>query len=81
MSNTTTQETGKTLLHDIDKLKRNAAQVVQDAREHANAHVDETKQRVTDTIESVRENLVTHPLSLLGIGFAVGLLLGLRIRS
>jgi len=79
MENHATTKTRETLLHDVDKLKRTAAQVAQDVRDHATAHVDETKQRVTDTFETVRENLVTHPLSLLGIGFVVGLFFGLRI--
>jgi ElaB/YqjD/DUF883 family membrane-anchored ribosome-binding protein len=80
MENHTTSKTRQTLLHDVDKLKRNAVQVAQDVREHAAAHVDETKQRVNDTFLTLQENLTTHPLALLGIGFAVGLLLGLRVR-
>jgi ElaB/YqjD/DUF883 family membrane-anchored ribosome-binding protein len=80
MENHTTSKTRQTLLHDVDKLKRNAVQIAEDVRDHATAHIDETKQRVTDTIQTVRENLTTHPLSLLGIGFAVGLLWGLRVR-
>jgi ElaB/YqjD/DUF883 family membrane-anchored ribosome-binding protein len=80
MENHTTSKTREALLHDVDKLKRNAVQVAQDVRDHATAHVDETKQRVTDTILTVRETLTTHPLSLLGIGFVMGLFFGLRFR-
>jgi len=81
MPTNSTRSTRETLFKDVDKLKRNAVQVAQDVRDHATAHVDETKQRFTDTIESARENLVTHPFTLLGIGFAVGVLVGLRLRS
>jgi len=80
MENHTTSDTRAALLKDVDKLKRNAVQVAQDVREHATAHVDETKQRVSDTVQSLRDNLTEQPLTLLGIGFAVGLLVGLRLR-
>jgi ElaB/YqjD/DUF883 family membrane-anchored ribosome-binding protein len=80
METSTTSKTRQTLIHDVDKLKRNAVQVAQDVRDHATAHVDETKQRVSDTILTVRENLVSHPLTLLGVGFVFGLLLGFQLR-
>jgi len=80
MENSTTSKTHDILLKDVNKLKRDAVQVAEDVRDHATAHVDETKQRVTDTIQTVRENLATNPLALLGIGFAAGLLLGFRFR-
>jgi hypothetical protein len=80
MENHTTSQTRDALLQDVGKLKRNAAQVAQDVKDHAAAHVDETKQRVTDTVLTIRESLTTHPLSLLAVGFVVGLLLGFRLR-
>ena len=46
MENNTTTKTRETLLHDVDKLKRSAVQVAQDARKHAAAQVNETKERV-----------------------------------
>ncbi len=73
-------QTRETLIQDVDKLKRDAVQVAQDVRSHASAHVDETKQRVTDTYLTIRENLTTHPLALLGFGFALGLIFGFRFR-
>jgi len=79
MENHTTK-TREALLQDVAALKRNAAQVAQDVREHASAHVDQTKQRVTDTILTVRESAVSHPFSLLGIGFVFGFIVGLRLR-
>jgi len=80
MENPTTSKTRETLLRDVGKLQRNAVQVAQDVRDHATARVDETKQRVTDTILSARENLTTHPFTIFGIGFAVGLFFGFRFR-
>jgi ElaB/YqjD/DUF883 family membrane-anchored ribosome-binding protein len=80
MENHTTSKTREALLKDVDKLKQNAVQVVQDVRNHANAHVDATKQRVTDVVTATRENFLAHPMSLVGVGFAFGLLLGLKLR-
>jgi ElaB/YqjD/DUF883 family membrane-anchored ribosome-binding protein len=77
---TSTAKTRDALLHDVDKLKQTVVQVAQDVRDHATAHVDETKQRVNDTVLTVKEGLVTHPLTLLGVGFAFGLILGFQIR-
>jgi ElaB/YqjD/DUF883 family membrane-anchored ribosome-binding protein len=78
MENNTTLKTREALVSDVDKLKRDAVQVAQDVRDHANAHVDETRQRVNETILTVRENLTSHPFALLGIGFAFGFLFGFR---
>ena len=80
MKNHSTSDTRKALLEDVDQLKRSATQIAQDVRDHASAHVDETKERVSDLFEAAKENLTTHPLTLLGIGFGVGLLFGLRLR-
>jgi ElaB/YqjD/DUF883 family membrane-anchored ribosome-binding protein len=87
MENHTTSRTRETLVKDIDKLKdnalqlkENAIQVAQDVKNHAAARVDDTKQRFNDTVVTTREYLVAHPLSLLGAGFVVGLLFGLRLR-
>jgi ElaB/YqjD/DUF883 family membrane-anchored ribosome-binding protein len=76
-----TSETRQTLVNDVDKLKRNAVQVAQDVRDHASAHVGETKQRVTDTYVTARETLTDNPLAILGIGFVLGLIVGLKLRS
>lgn len=81
MENHSSSDTREALHKDVDKLKRNAAQVVQDVRDHASAHVDETRQRVTDSIQSVKENLTDQPWTLLGIGFVAGLIVGLKLRG
>lgn len=80
MQNNLTSKTRDALVQDVGKLKRNAVQVAQDVQEHAAAHVDQTKQRVTDAIQTAQEALTTHPLALLGIGFGIGFLFGLRFR-
>ena len=79
--------TRETLVKDVNKLKdnalqfkENAIQVAQDVKSHATAHVNDTKQRFSDTFVTTREYMVAHPLSLLGAGFVVGLLFGLRLR-
>ena len=81
MQNRLTTKTGEALIQDVDRLKHDAARVVLDVREHANAHVQETRQRVTDTFATVRDRLAANPLYLIGFGFALGLLLGLRLAS
>ncbi len=77
-NHSSTSKTGEALVKDVEKLKKDAVNVVQDVREHANAHVDETRQRVTDTIQSVQDSLTSRPLTLLGVGLFVGFLLGHR---
>lgn len=74
----TTTKTHDALVKDVEKLKKNAVQIVQDVRDHAQAHVDETKQRVTDTVQGVQDRLTSNPLALLGIGLFVGFLFGRR---
>ncbi len=87
MENSTASLTRETLTKDIGKLKdnalqlkENAFQIAQDVKDHAAAHVDDTRKRVTDTFVTTREYMTAHPLSLLGAGFVVGLLFGLRLR-
>jgi ElaB/YqjD/DUF883 family membrane-anchored ribosome-binding protein len=86
-NHTASARTHQTLVKDIGKLKdnalqfkENALQVAQDVKNHAAAHVGDTRQRLTDTVVTTREYMVSHPLSLLGAGFVVGLLFGLRLR-
>jgi len=79
--------TREILVKDIDKLKdnalqfkENAVQVAQDVKNHATAQLGDTRQRLSDTVVTTREYMAAHPLSLLGAGFVVGLLFGLRLR-
>lgn len=80
METSATTQTRETLVNDVEQLKRDVTQVAQDVRSHANAHVDETKQRVNETISNVRETLLANPLYVLGAGFFIGFLLGVRFR-
>ena len=82
-----TSITKETLVKDVQKLKddtsqlkTDAVQIAQDVRSHANAHVDEARQRVTDTISAVRQTFAAHPLYLISTVFAIGLLFGARFR-
>jgi ElaB/YqjD/DUF883 family membrane-anchored ribosome-binding protein len=80
MQNHTTTSTREALAKDVDTLKTTATQVVQDVKDHASAHVDQAKQRVTDTIQSAQDRLTENPWTLLGIGFGIGVIVGLRLR-
>jgi ElaB/YqjD/DUF883 family membrane-anchored ribosome-binding protein len=80
MENNKTAETRDVLIKDVNRLKENAVQIAQDVRDHAAAHVDDTKAMVRGAIASARENVMAHPMSLVGAGFALGLLLGMRFR-
>jgi ElaB/YqjD/DUF883 family membrane-anchored ribosome-binding protein len=81
MQNHTTAATREALIKDVDKLKRNTVQIVHDVQDHANAQVDETKKRINDSLQTVRDSITQHPFAVLGIGLAVGFFFGLRHRS
>jgi len=74
-------KTGAALVQDVDRLKRDAARVVQDAREHANAHVAATREFVGQAVESVQSRVMSNPLYILGFGFALGLWIGVRLAG
>ena len=78
MENHSSSETRDVLVKDVNELKKNVVQVAQDVRQHASAHVDETKQRVKETVKNFQDSLGPHPVMLLGLGFALGFLFGLR---
>lgn len=80
MSTNTVTQTRNAVLKDVDTLKNDALQLVTDVKDHANAHVTAKKQFVNDTYQKVREQVTARPVTLLGIGFAVGLLFGWRLR-
>ena len=75
-----TETTRKNLVNDVETLKRDAGQIVDDAKAHVRAHVDARKQKVTDSIEAARQYAESHPLAILGIGVAIGFLLAVRVR-
>jgi ElaB/YqjD/DUF883 family membrane-anchored ribosome-binding protein len=71
---------GQLFVQDVDKLKRDAVQIAEDVRDHANAHVLQTRQRITDTVGIVRDTFTTNPLALVGVGVALGLFLAFTLR-
>ncbi len=71
---------GQLFVKDVDKLKRDAVQIVEDVRDHANAHVTQTRQRVSDTLDLVRETVSANPWALVGAGVALGILIGFSFR-
>jgi ElaB/YqjD/DUF883 family membrane-anchored ribosome-binding protein len=80
-NNHLTSQTRETLTKDVNNLKRDARQIADDVKKHAVAHVDETKQRINDTIDFVRNYATTHPFALLGFGVVFGFILGRRRRA
>jgi ElaB/YqjD/DUF883 family membrane-anchored ribosome-binding protein len=71
---------GQLFVKDVDKLKRDAVQIVEDVRDHANAHVTQTRQRVSDTLDLVRETVSANPWALVGAGVALGIFIGFSFR-
>jgi ElaB/YqjD/DUF883 family membrane-anchored ribosome-binding protein len=79
-SSNPTARTGETLIKDVNNLKKDLVKVAHDARDHAAAHVTETKRRVQGAIGETREQLTSHPLTLFGVGLFLGFLLGVRFN-
>jgi ElaB/YqjD/DUF883 family membrane-anchored ribosome-binding protein len=80
MENHSTADTREALVKDVDKLKQDAAQIAQDVKAHATAHVDATRQRFKDAVSAAQARAAAHPFTILGIGFAVGFVFGSRRR-
>jgi ElaB/YqjD/DUF883 family membrane-anchored ribosome-binding protein len=78
MENHTTAQTRDVLIKDVDTLKRDAIKITQDVKKHANAHVDETRQRFQDAFDQARDFVNDHPLALIGAGFFLGFVFGRR---
>ena len=81
MQNHLISKTGAALIQDVDRLKRDAARVVQDAREHAQAHVTATREFVGRAVDLAQTKLSSNPLYLLGVGLALGLWLGMHLEG
>jgi ElaB/YqjD/DUF883 family membrane-anchored ribosome-binding protein len=78
MQNPTTTATREALIKDVDHLKRDAVKITQDVKDHAVAHVDETKKKINDTLQQFRVQVAAYPLAVLGVGLFIGFLLGTR---
>lgn len=81
MRNDLTRKTGEALTQDVDRLKRDASRMVQDARQHAQAHVAATRDFVGQAVESMQARVMANPLYLLGLGVALGVWIGLRLSG
>ena len=65
---------------DIAALKQDMARLAADVKRHAGAHVDATRQLVTEKIQMAHEAATARPLLILSAGFFFGFLFALRLR-
>lgn len=75
-----TTDTRDALVKDVEQLKRDVAKITNDAKSHANAHVDEARRRLNDAIATAQAQLATHPFAILGFGLVLGFIFGRRRR-
>ena len=75
-----TTETAEALAKDVNRLKKDVAQLTAHMKAHGQARVDDVRQRVNDAVASAQAQLVAHPFAILGIGLALGFLFGRRGR-
>jgi hypothetical protein len=80
MENNTPADTSEALSKDLATLKRDVTQIATDVKHHATAHVDATRQLVAEKIKIAREAAAARPLAILGVGFLLGFLFGLRCK-
>ena len=77
----TVASTREALARDVNDLRRDANQIVQDVRDHTNAQVEAAKQRVDDALSSARSYASAHVLTVLAAGIVIGFLFGARRSS
>ena len=80
MENKSTTETGEALTKDLTALKQDVTQIAEDLKFHAGAHAKATRERVQEKIKAAREAAAARPFAILGVGFLVGFVFGLRCR-
>jgi ElaB/YqjD/DUF883 family membrane-anchored ribosome-binding protein len=76
MTNDKIATTRETLINDTDTLKRDAAQIVDDVKKHAYAHVDVVKDSVNDTFELARNYVKERPFHIAAIALFIGFVIG-----
>jgi len=76
MTNDKIATTRETLINDTDTLKRDAAQIVDDVKKHAYAHVDVVKDSVNDTFELARNYVKERPFHVAAIALFIGFVIG-----
>jgi ElaB/YqjD/DUF883 family membrane-anchored ribosome-binding protein len=79
-NNNSTTETRDALVKDVAQLKQDAAQIAQDVKAHANAHVDQTKKRFNDALSNAKATIAARPLAILATGIVLGYIFGARRR-
>ena len=76
MTNDKITATRETLINDTDTLKRDAAQIVDDVKKHAYAHVDVAKDTVNNAFDQARDYVKERPLHVAAAAFFIGFLIG-----
>jgi len=76
MTNDKITTTRETLINDTDTLKRDAAQIVDDVKKHAYAHVDAAKDTVNNAFNQTRDYVKERPLHVAAIALFIGFLIG-----
>ncbi|MCE0484580.1 MAG: hypothetical protein LV479_10115 [Methylacidiphilales bacterium] len=68
--------TRDTLIKDMDNLKRDAGQIVEDVKEHASTHVKATKDKANEAFDFACNCAKEHPLKLAAAAFFIGFITG-----
>jgi ElaB/YqjD/DUF883 family membrane-anchored ribosome-binding protein len=76
MTNDKIAITRETLINDTDTLKRDAAQIVDDVKKHAYAHVDVVKDSANDTFDLARNYVKERPFHVAAIALFIGFVIG-----
>lgn len=76
MTNDKITSTRETLINDTDTLKRDAAQIVDDVKNHAYAHVDVVKDKVNNTFDQAHDYVKERPFHVAAIALFIGFLIG-----
>ena len=76
MTNDKITATRETLINDTGNLKRDAAQIVDDVKNHAYAHVDAAKDTVNNAFDQARDYVKERPLHVAAAAFFIGFLIG-----
>jgi ElaB/YqjD/DUF883 family membrane-anchored ribosome-binding protein len=76
MTNDKITATRETLINDTDTMKRDAAQIVDDVKKHAYAHVDVAKDTVNNAFDQARDYVKERPLHVAAAALFIGFLIG-----
>jgi ElaB/YqjD/DUF883 family membrane-anchored ribosome-binding protein len=76
MTNDKITNTREALINDTDTLKRDAAQIVDDVKKHASAHVDVVKDSINNTFDQARDYVKERPFHVTAIALFIGFVIG-----